>query len=163
MSKYSLENFSTETLEATRSHWTALVDADAFDIELEPFFGWASNHIVYKDGDSVAFALRNNDTTFVDAIVELVESKGGNMHKMLKVVPSPAFWNLSSMRDDLIGLYVETFFEIVKKVGFKASRKIKIYGRNDEMMSLLRSIHATWAVPESKAEFEGRFLAITWS
>lgn len=163
MSKYSLENFTAESLEETKVHWSGLVEADAFDVEMGPFFGWATSHITVKEGDSVAFALRNNDTSHVDAIAEVVESKGGNMHKMLKIVPSPQFWDLSKMRQDLLNLYIETFFHIIQKVGFKSSRKIKIYGRNDEMMSLLRSLHAVWGVPNSKAEFEGRFLAITWS
>ena len=110
----------------------------------------------------MAFGLLNNDNGNTDAIVEIVTSRKGTLSKLLKVIPSPEFWDVNNRRDDIVQLYTETFFKLITQGGFGVmSRKVKIYGRDDEMMSILRSIHNAWSIPQSSAEFEGRFLAIT--
>lgn len=161
MARYSTIPFSLENVSAIRKSWEELVGADAFDLEFSPIFSWVETHMGPTSNDSVAWCLWNNDCQRAEAIVEIVSSRGGQLSKLLKVVPSPYFWDVNAHRVEIIQLYIEVFFTAITSGGFGQSRKVKLYGRDDEMMSILRSIHACWAIPNSQAEFEGRFLAIS--
>lgn len=161
MTKYALISFTQQSLDEAHKRWEGIAGEDGFDLEFAPMFIWAQSHIKHQDGDSMAFNLHNNDNDNTDALVEIVTSRKGTLSKLLKVIPSPEFWDVNNRRDDIVQLYTQTFFGLITLNGFGASRKVKIYGRNDEMMSILRSIHRAWAIPKSTAEFEGRFLAIT--
>jgi hypothetical protein len=165
MSKYSLIPFTPESLANAKRAWEAIVGIDAFDVEFAPFFEWAEGHIDPKEHDSRAFDLSNNDVEGrTDAIVEVVDSRKGALSKLLRIIPSPQFCDVTNSRAELVQLYTETFFQVIVAGGLHGQqRKVKLYGRDDDMMSLLRSIHSHWAVPDSSADFEGRFLAITLS
>lgn len=162
MPKYNLVNFTNETLEETRKNWESIIDEDAFELEFGTAFTWASQHIQSVEGDSVALRLHNTDSDRTDAIVEIVSSRKGAMNKLLKVIPSPKFWDVNNQRDEIVSLYTEAFFKVITMAGFKPSNKVKIYGRDDEMLSILRSIQNIWNIKGSKVDFEGRFFAITW-
>lgn len=161
MSKYALVPFTSESLLKARKRWEEIAGEDAFDLEFSGVFDWAGTHLQHTDGDSVAFNLWNNDALHTDAIVEVVSSRKGSMSKLLKIIPSPEFWDINNARDSIVGIYTETFFNMIISGGFGQQRKVKLYGRDDDMMSILRSIHSNWAIANSNAEFEGRFLAIT--
>ncbi len=161
MSKYKLINFDSTSLLEARNKWEAMAGEDAFDLEFSPLFEWAGNHLAHVDGDSLALNLHNNDALRTDAIVEVVSSRKGKMSKLLKVIPSPMFWDVNNSRADIVTLYTDIFFEVLTRQGFDSSRTVKLYGRDDEMMSILRSIHGVWSMPNTKVEFEGRFLTFT--
>ncbi len=164
MSKYSLVKFTPESFAHTKAAWEAIAGADAFDVEFSAFFDWAGAHLVAKAHDSVALCLSNNDVGgLVDAIVEVVDSREGALSKLLKIIPSPLFWDVNNARDEIVNLYTEVFFQVILTAGNGAigQRKVKLYGRDDDMMSILRSIHSHWAIPNTSVDFEGRFLAIT--
>ena len=163
MSKHSLIQFTPTTLEDAAKRWEAIAGEDAFDIEVSGVFEWAKGHISQTDGDSMAYNLWNNDASKTDALVEVVASRKGQLSKLLKVIPSPEFWDINNSRQAILDIYTETFFNMITTGGFGKERKVKLYGRDDDMMSILRSIHGNWAIPHSKAEFEGRFLAVTLS
>ena len=160
MAKYTTIPIDLENVSGIRKSWEELAGADAFDLEFSPTFSWVETHMSVTANDSVALCLWNNDCQRADAIVEIVSSRDGQLSKLLKIVPSPYFWDVNARREEIIQLYIEVFFNAITSGGFGKSRKVKLYGRDDEMMSILRSIHAHWAIPNSQAEFEGRFLAI---
>ncbi len=161
MSKYSTVSFTEALVQGAKKEWEAFAGGDAFDLELSPVFSWVETHMAVAPNDSVALCLWNNDSNRTDAIVEIVDSRKGKLSKLLKVIPSPRFWDVNNARGEIIQLYTEVFFNVITAGGFGQSRVVKLYGRDDEMMSILRSIHAYWAVQNSTAEFEGRFLAIS--
>lgn len=161
MSKYALIPFTDESLGQARAAWEGIAGPDAFDLEFSTVFSWVESHMHPKQNDSVAFCLWNKDVAQVDAIVEVVDSRKGQLSKLLKVIPSPKYWDVTNLRHEIVQLYVEVFFNVITGGGFDKSRKVKLYGRDDEMMSILRSIHAHWAIQNSSAEFEGRFLSIS--
>lgn len=162
MSNYQLLEFTDATFESTKEAWLKLMDEDAFELEMAPLFGWAKQHMNHADGDSVALRLYDDETGRTDAIVEVVSSRKGQMSKLLKVIPSPRFWDINNQRAEILQLYVDAFVNVITSRGFKANHKVKIYGRDDDMLSILRSIHSAWSFDQSKADFEGRFLTITW-
>lgn len=161
MSKYSTLNFTKDLCQAAKREWEDIAGGDAFDLELSPVFSWVETHMDVAPNDSVALCLWNNDSKRTDAVVEIVDSRKGKLSKLLKVIPSPRFWDVNNVRGEIIQLYTEAFFNVITAGGFGSSRVVKLYGRDDEMMSILRSIHAAWTVSNSTAEFEGRFLAIS--
>lgn len=161
MSGYALIAFTQESLSAAKCCWEQITGEDAFDLELLGVFDWAATHLQQTDGDSVAFNLWNQVASRTDAIVEVVTSRNGAMTKLLKIIPSPEFWDINNSRKEIVKIYTEIFYHVITKDGFDRQRKVKLYGRDDDMMSILRSIHSIWSFSNSKAEFEGRFLAIT--
>ena len=161
MAKYKLIPFTADSLAEARAAWEGIVGSDAFDLEFSAVFSWVDAHLEAMDNDSVARCLWNNDVARVDAIVEIVGSRKGKLSKLLKVIPSPHFLDVNNLRAEIVQLYMEVFFNVIVEGGFGTPRKVKLYGRDDEMMSILRSIHVHWAIQNSTAEFEGRFLSIS--
>lgn len=103
MSKYTLTTFTSVQYTSTKASWEALAGPDAFDVELAPFFSWVETHIQPTHGDSVALQLVNQDADGrVDAIVEVVDSRRGTLSKLLKIVVSPQFWDISNSRSHII-------------------------------------------------------------
>jgi hypothetical protein len=101
VSKYTLTTFTSVQYTSTKASWEALAGPDAFDVELAPFFSWVETHIQPTHGDSVALQLVNQDADGrVDAIVEVVDSRRGTLSKLLKIVVSPQFWDISNSRPD---------------------------------------------------------------
>ena len=162
MAKYKLAEFTDSLFNTTKAAWSNLVDDDAYEIEVLTQLQWVESHLVQKDHDSFAMALVNNDSDNVDAIVEIVSSKKGAMVKLLRVILSPEFWDITSKRDDVINIYLDVFFNFIAANAIQSGSKVKIYGRTDEMMSLLRSIHSNWNVQGGVADFEGRFLTVVF-
>ena len=162
MSKYKLVELTQNLIDPTKESWQSLIGEDAFSLEFGLIFDWVEAHMQAIDGDSLAKGMLNNDTGQIAAFVEIVSGRKGQMHKLLKVVPSPYFWDVTTRRLEVIELYIDVFFSVLSSHGFKSLHKVKIYGRSDEMMSLLKSIHSLWSIPGSSAEFEGRFLSIHW-
>lgn len=166
MSQYALTTFTSDQYTSAKAAWENFAGgADVFDVELAPFFCWVETHISPCDGDSVALQLVNKVADDrVDAIVEVVDSRRGVLSKLLKIVVSPQFWNVSDCRDQIIEIYKEIFTQFAtSNTQVARQRKVKIYGRDDDMMSILRSLHSHWSVPNTSADFEGRFLAITFN
>lgn len=161
MAKYKLIKFTSDSLVETKAAWEAFAGADAFDLEFSAAFEWTQAHVNEQPNDSMALCLFNTDAQRTDAIIEVVDSRKGTLTKLLKIIPTPMFWDVNNSRTEIIQLYTEAFFNVITHGGFGKSRTVKLYGRDDEMMSLLRSIHSHWAIADTSIEFQGRFLTIT--
>ena len=163
--KYELKRFTNAECAEARAAWEAIAGHDAFYLEFAPFFSWVETHIEPQEHDSMALQLVNLGADGrVDAIVEVVDSRKGTLSKLLKIVVSPQFWDVNDSRNSIVVIYSEIFTQFIIGFGTDLSRRnVKIYGRDDDMMSILRSVHAHWSVPGATADFEGRFLAISFS
>lgn len=161
MAKYEIRELTPDRLIEVRDRWRGIAGDDEFDIELAGLFEWCSSHLKHQEGDSQAWELHNQDSNQCDAIVDLVASRKGALTKLLKLFLSPNLWDVESNREAVISLYVDAFIEVIKGGLLKGAKDVKLYARNDLMMSLLRSIHAYWHVEGTKAHFQGRFLTIS--
>ncbi|MFE1574437.1 hypothetical protein ACFIQG_22015 [Comamonas odontotermitis] len=162
MSKYEIRQFTKETLEAAQQRWQGLAGEDEFALEYLPFFDWCHTHMTHKEGDSQAWELFNKDTHQCDAIIDLVNSKNGALTKLLKLYVTPRLWEHNeNTREQIIALYVDTFVLVIQKGLLAGAKDVKLYGRTDMMLSMLRSLHAHWAVPKTTAEFQGRFFTVS--
>lgn len=161
MAKYELRQMDTNRLNEIKNRWRGIAGEDEFDIEFAGLFEWCSSHLEPKEGDSQAWELYNTDTAASDAIVELVDSSKGKLTKLLKLFLSPVFWDVEAKREEVISLHIDAFVEVIKNGVLRGAKDVKLYGRNDLMLSLLRSIHAHWKVEGTNAHFQGRFLTIS--
>ena len=160
MAKYKLMTFSEESFAAAMASWRALTDEDVFELECAPIFAWAKDHLTRQQEGAFFLDLHNTDRDKTDALVEVISGKKGRLSKMLKVFLPPPLWPTES-RKDVIEIYTAVFFCMIEEKLFTENGVVKLYGRNDEMVSILRSIHAMWSIKGTTAEFEGRFLTIT--
>ena len=162
MLKHEIRKFTAISLNAAKVEWRKLAGDDEFTIEYEVFFAWCTSHIEHREGDSQAWELFNVESDQCDAIIELVNGKRGALTKLLKLYVSPRFWEgVGNKRDELLNLYTDTFNLVIAKGLFGGAKDVKLYGRTDLMLGLLRSLHAHWSVDGTTAEFEGRFLKVS--
>jgi len=161
LAKYQLRQIDTHRLDEIRNRWRGIAGEDEFDIEFAGLFQWCSTHLIPQEGDSQAWELHNTDNAECDAIVELVDSKRGALTKLLKLFLSPVFWDVEARREEVISLHIDAFVEVIKNGVLRGAKDVKLYGRNDLTLSLLRSIHAHWKVEGTNAHFQGRFLTIS--
>ncbi len=91
MSKYKLVELTQNLIDTTKESWQSAIGEDAFSLEFGLIFDWVEAHMQAIDGDSLAKGMLNNDTGQIAAFVEIVSGRKGQMHKLLKVVPSPYF------------------------------------------------------------------------
>lgn len=163
MSAYIIREFTKARLSQVRAQWKSVAGEDEFELELGGFFDWCEDHISPCDGDSQAWELYAEKTDSCDAIVELVDSRKGELTKMLKLFVTPEMWDVEAHRSRIVSLYVDCFTQVIAKGILQGTKNVKLYGRNDLMFSILRSLHAAWPAEETRtqAEVNGRWLTIT--
>lgn len=84
------------------------------------------------------------------------------MTKLLTVVLSPIFWRSEHATRGIIEVYSAVFSNVIIEKGLSVGNNVivKLYARDNEMMSILTALQYNWSVPNSVAEFEGRFLTV---
>lgn len=165
MSKYKIREFTAERLAEVRRQWAGLAGDDEFAIEMAGLFDWCATHIKKQDGDSQAWELYNQDSDRCDAIVEIVDSHHGSLSKLLKLFLTPELWDADDKREQIRALHLDAYTEVIRSGVHRGAKDVKLYGRTDLMLSILRSIHAHWPAEETgaQASFKGRWLTITLS
>lgn len=96
------------------------------------------------------------------------------MTKLLTITLSPALWNWGDdqeLRDRVRIVYTAAIARMIALGEIKAEAKthdVKIYGRNDTLLDMLKTVAAGWDIVsavqedfESSATMEGRWLKIT--
>lgn len=177
MAMRKLRKFTPEILAATAEDWKTIAGEDEFQAELSTLFDWCGSHLEHRDGDAFALDLYDPDTNHTGAILEIVRTKQDSLTKLLKLYPSPEFWNADSdpvLRDALGRLYAEAFVAVIGDgigttdpsvigSGETEINEIKIFGRTNSMYELLRNVATLWSSSLSgwDARMEGRWLALS--
>lgn len=166
MPDHHLRPFTPERLDVVRQRWRSLSGEDEFEVEMAAFFGWCNAHINPQDGDSQALELHDPARDETDAILEIVEGKRGTMSKLLKLFVSPEFWSAEDsqqMRIQIVELHVAAFSQVINAGIAKGAREVKIYGRSNLMLSILKALQAQWPSEQTgwDAAMAGRWLAIS--
>lgn len=177
MTHRELRKFTPESLAATAEHWKSISGEDEFQAELSTLFDWCDTHLEHRDGDAFALDLYDPDTEHTGAILEIVRTKRGVLTKLLKLYPSPEFWNADSdpvQRDALGQLYGDAFVAVIGDgigltdpgvigSGTTEINEIKIFGRTNAMYELLRHVKTMWSSSRTgwDATMEGRWLALS--
>lgn len=166
MPDHHLRQLTPERLDVVRDRWRALSGEDEFEVEMAALFDWCGTHIAPQDGDSQALELYDRDRDETDAILEIVEGKRGAMSKLLKLFVGPHFWlaeDNQQMRVQIVELHVAAFSQVINAGIAKGAREVKIYGRSNLMLSILKALQAQWPSEQTgwDAAMAGRWLAIS--
>lgn len=164
MSNYKLQILNTERLAVIEQEWIELAGEDEFAVELEVFFRWARTHCEKTDGDGYALELRDDDAGHCAAILEVVESRRGALTKLLKLYISPQYWEFSTIEErlEIINMHASAYTELIALGIDSGAEDVKIYGRTDLMLSILKSLQEIWPSSDTGtvAVVEGRWLRI---
>lgn len=159
-----LREFTQARFEQVRNEWRDAAGVDEFTVELGPMFEWAEQHLSPTPGDSMVFELRNVVTDKCLAIADIVDTET-RMSKLLKLHLTPEIWSLEGTEkvQNVALIYMSAYTCVITKGIDKRVRQVKIYGRNDFMLKVLRSLHAGWSTDDLglHASMQGRWLVVT--
>lgn len=166
MAEHVLREFTADRLSTVEQDWRQLAGDDEFDSELSPMFGWCASHINHQDGDSQALELFDPVREKADAILEVVNTRQGRMTKLLKLYISPEFWGAEdddNLLDQIAELHGSAYAEVLVTGIAQGVREVKIYGRTNLMLDLLRRVHMHWNPVAAgwSTKMQGRWLAIS--
>lgn len=142
---FQMRRFTVRTLAATRRSWRKEAGEEAFLTECAPIFDWAdprTNYDAQKKGDSLAYGVFAPGSLSADALVEVVvsEVRAGRMTKLLKVFVAPSYWTGGQNNDQLARLFAAAIAGTIRLSSDTRSRIVKIYGRSEELLSLLYQV-----------------------
>lgn len=163
---YELLSFSADRLGEVAGEWKAIAGEDEFKVELAAAFEWCESHLQHKEGDAHALELFNVTRGVTDGILEVVNADRGALTKLLKLWVSPTFWAIDPADRDLleraIELYAAAHVEVIAKAVGGGCEEVKIYGRTDTMLGVLKRIQAIWPSDKTgwSASMQGRWLSI---
>lgn len=171
---YQLQQFSLESVHLTLQNWQkAVQDDDLFALEYQDLFKWTESHIQYEDKDLESYAYgiftKNSPNTAAHAIVDIIQRPHGRRQtKLLKLVVSPQFADDTDVNNlnTLVDLMLAAVLGTVEISGRNSSSTIKIYGRTNSMLGVLRKLNDTItnspAFPKSiTTKIAGRWLEIS--
>lgn len=166
MTTYQLSSLTRERLQEIRDSWERLAGVDEFAVELAAAFEWAAPRLSPRPGDSQAFELRRTDTGDAEALLEIIDSSSVGTTKLLTLYTSPVYWDRDADDlDELAELYAGAFLEVLAKGMEQPNwRVVKIYGRDQELLYILKHVQEKWHQADSlgrTATMQGRWLAIS--
>ena len=152
-------------LREIQSAWEGEAGADEFQAELGMVFNGIADDLGRKDISNEYLVLKENGTP--RAVLELVDTKRGAMTKLLSLHLSPTYWD-SPTHTMLADVYSAAITSVLAVGTARANRsiagthEIKIYGRNRELLDILRAINDNWTpTPPIEVSMAGRWLSVT--
>lgn len=163
--QYELRDLDRPRLDMIRNKWSRDAGADEFAVEMGVAFDWAESHLTPSPGNSQALELCEVQADDTKAIVEVIDSREKTLTKILTLYAAPAYWSpdTDKAKDEVAKLYRVALTAMLAR-GMQPSTMttIKIYGRTDGALAVLRSVVDAWHEVRSdwKAGMEGRWLAL---
>jgi hypothetical protein len=168
---YELNQFTKSNLAATKSRWQSVAGKDEFASEYTVLFDWVNTHKDYSalKADSLAYGLFAPKSRYASAIVDVVSSKKGKrgITKLLKVYVTPELWDVTTHQSQIIDIFAGAIFGTIDLSVKISSDTVKLYGRSDELLSLLHSLHIhlnrSPKLMSTTVTMQGRWLQIATS
>lgn len=174
MKKYAIAQFDASKFEATKDSWLNSAESLGIpDLDYVKQIDWVARHMDYQaSGDSFAYGLFDEGSDVAVATVDIVYSRRASNDGWLKMLqlflaPSyaPSVVSASPLAlMEILDIYSSAISGTVELTGIHPARTVKLYARNDNLMSLLAGVQQRLsALPASsvKCNFEGRFLVIS--
>lgn len=157
--------FSNTSFLATKANWEAIAGSDAFNLEYGPIFDWIDERVGKTHLDVMAYGIFEAGSPHASGIVEIINSSKakGPMIKMLKVIISPQFWDISVHREEILKIFLGAIAGCIILSKTKRSKVLKLYGRSNELFSILVSLHTSFVeepIDGLTAKIEGRWLVL---
>jgi hypothetical protein len=170
-----LKQIDSNCLAESRAIWldkATSLDMPTFDVEKT--FDWAASRIDYeRKGDSYAYGVLEDNTTNCLAIVDIVHTdnkgKANAWLKMLSIELRPEFTEQNILLDQSLyeaamDIYTASIIGTIELTDVHKARTIKLYGRNDSLLSLLTALKERLQSKMHNAlqvNMEGRWLVIS--
>lgn len=144
---YQLRQFTEESFVATKENWQGIAGEDEFMSEFGVVFEWLGDNRDYanggKAGNSLGYGLFYGENGHACALAEVVARPmvRGGLTKLLKVLITPEYWNIEEHAARIVDIYSAAILGTIELSEAVQARTIKLYGRGDQMMKLLRSIN----------------------
>lgn len=119
-------------------------------LEFEKTAAWVAAHSDYTaSGDSYAYGIFSEDNSSACAVVDIVYSRRAGPDigwlKMLELTMSPEYSqsqiNTADALLEIIRIYVAAILGTIALTDTHKARIIKLFGRNDQLMTMLASVH----------------------
>lgn len=153
------------SLSEIQSAWEGEAGADEFQAELGMIFSGIADDLGRKDISNEYLVLEENGTP--RAVLELIDTKRGAMTKLLSLHLSPTYWD-SPTQSMLTEVYYVSIISVLEVGTERANQsnanahEVKIYGRNRELLDILRAINDNWKpTPPLEVSMAGRWLSVT--
>lgn len=171
MAKYELRQFTDKEFLDTRENWEKHAGEAEFVSEYGVVFDWAQTHQQYdddKNGESLAYGVFSQRNKHAFAIVDVVSHKKGRSSttKLLKIYMTPEYWDVASHQSKVIEIFLCAIVGTIKLSKQASAKTVKLYGRSDQLLSLLHSLHVHMnqhkdKLPGVEASMQGRWLEIS--
>lgn len=171
---YTLTTFSSPgDIDEVSTRWRAAAGEEAYEVELVLLFDFCRDNRAPRPGHGLVRGLKNTSTGSIDAILETVPSPQRNTTKLLKIWVSPEFWpvdesNTDEISDTLFNIHLNSYFCILEEATGEGLDEVKMYGRSNVSLHLLKLIEKHWNSEPSSgnktgwlATMAGRWLVLT--
>lgn len=162
-----IKKFTQRNLASTRRAWQKAADA-AYATECLPILEWVEGHMDYANpntGDSFAYGLFSPESQAAEAILDVVLQKNrGGLTKLLKITVSPDYWAGGAKQHDMATIFASGIIGTILLSKESQCRTVKLYGRTEELLSILHSVRNVIEVDAQKlgirCTIQGRWLEI---
>lgn len=135
-------------LNAIREAWESQAGKDEFHAEMDTVFAGIEGDLQRSAINNLYLVIYEHEMP--QAILELIDSSRGvstKLTKLLSLYPSPTYWDKPSpeMLEELYSSAILATIMIGSQENTKFSDyEVKIYGRNRELLDVLRHIDQNW-------------------
>ncbi|MFC7726182.1 hypothetical protein ACFQW6_13775 [Nocardioides sp. GCM10028917] len=171
---YTLTTFSSPgDIDEVSARWRAAAGEEAYEVELVLLFDFCRENRAPRPGHGLVRGLKNESTGSIDAILETVPSPQRGMTKLLKIFVSPEFWpidesNTDEISEELFEIHLSSYFCILEEATRENLDEVKMYGRSNVSLHLLKLIEKHWNSDTTngvetgwRATMAGRWLVLT--
>jgi hypothetical protein len=172
--QYAIAQFDAAKFEATKAAWLDSAESLGIpDLDYVKQIDWVALHMDYEtQGDSFAYGLFDEESNVAVATVDIVYTKRSTNDGWLKMLQlflapkyAPSVVSASpQVLTEILEIYASSIIGTVELTGIHPARTVKLYARNDNLMSLLAGVQqriSANASTSTTCRFEGRFLVIS--
>lgn len=149
--------------------WKQVAGPDEFNSELkiplEHLLALLKPRELAGDPQSAIISVLDSSTDECVALVELIDAERKGLTKILKFILSPKFWNLEDheeRKNILANIHTDTYTQVIESKLGNGTQEVKVYGRDDLSLGILKSVHDMWPNGDRIAvKMAGRWLSVT--
>lgn len=168
---FVLEAVETGRLLIVEDQWRSAGGDDEFAVEVGEKFQAAHRDLSEPASTSRYLEVRDEESGETHAILDMIDARRISTTKLLSIWTSPRYWDGSQSATELkqavIGLYSRAFIMLLDETTGSSSTVdvIKLYGRADEMFTILATLNEVWGgdLEGWSSEIQGRWLVLTRS
>ena len=150
-------------------HWKQAAGTDEFNSELkipmEHLLELLKPQELSSNNQSVVISVTDSTNDECVALVDVIDTERTGLTKILKFIISPKFWDFEDAEERnniLANIHIDTYTQVIESKLGNGMQEVKVYGRDDVALAILKSVHDNWPNGERIAvKMQGRWLSVT--